>query len=105
MAQYIIPKNNTELATVVKYAGLGNVRIVNVLSNPYVIPNTAQKDEPIGVSELGTPIYSDITFDACSYTDNSGRKIDVSEVNVQTVLITVDQPVNIVKTSIQWRVS
>ena len=43
MAQYIIPKNNTELATVVKYAGLGNVRIVNALSNPYVIPKT-EKD-------------------------------------------------------------
>lgn len=101
--QYIIPKNNTPVGTVAKYAGLNNVRIINASVNPYVIPNGVQKDEPIGISELGTPIYSDITFDACSYTDNNGRRIDVDEVNVQTVLITLDQPINIVKTVIQGR--
>ena len=101
--QYIIPKNNTPVGTVAKYAGLNNVRIINASVNPYVIPNGVQKDLPIGISELGTPIYSDLTFDACSYTDNNGRRIDVSEVNVQTVLITLDQPINIVKTVIQGR--
>ena len=101
--QYIIPKNNTPVGTVAKYAGLNNVRIIKASVNPYVIPNGVQKDEPIGISELGTPIYSDITFDACSYTDNNGRRIDVDEVNVQTVLITLDQPINIVKTVIQGR--
>ena len=101
--QYIIPKNNTPVGTVAKYAGLNNVRIINASVNPYVIPNGVQKDEPIGISELGTPIYSDLTFDACSYTDKNGRRIDVSEVNVQTVLITLDQPINIVKTVIQGR--
>ena len=101
--QYIIPKNNTPVGTVAKYAGLNNVRIINASVNPYVIPNDVQKDEPIGISQLGTPIYSDLTFDACSYTDNNGRRIDVDEVNVQTVLITLDQPINIVKTVIQGR--
>ena len=101
--EYIIPKKNTPVAKVAQYAGLGNVRIINATVNPYVIPNNVQKDEPIGLSELGTPIYSDLTFDSCSYTDNNGRRIDVSEVNVQTVLITIDQPINIIKTVIQGR--
>ena len=101
--QYIIPKNNTPVGTVAKYAGLNNVRIINASVIPYVILNGVLKDLPIGISELGTPIYSDLTFDACSYTDNNGRRIDVDEVNVQTVLITLDQPINIVKTVIQGR--
>ena len=99
---YIIPKVNTQVGAVAKYSGLNNVRILNATAIPYVIP-TATKDEPIGLSELGTPIYSDITFDACSYTDNNGRKINVEEVNIQTVIITISQPINIIKTAIQGR--
>lgn len=96
--EYIIPKNgNKELKTVSKYSGLSNVRIINAV-NPYIIQNNETKDEPIGLSELGTPIYSDITFDACKF---DGK--DIAEVNVQTVLITVDQPINIIKTVIQGR--
>lgn len=96
--EYIIPKNgNKELKTVSKYSGLSNVRIINAV-NPYIIQNNVTKDEPIGLSELGTPIYSDITFDACKF---DGK--DIAEVNVQTVLITVDQPINIIKTVIQGR--
>lgn len=96
--EYIIPKNgNKELKTVSKYSGLSNVRIINAV-NPYIIQNNVTKDESIGLSELGTPIYSDITFDACKFDSK-----DIAEVNVQTVLITVDQPINIIKTVIQGR--
>ena len=97
--EYIIPKKEKgEIGTVAKYSGLSNVRVINSFVNPYVnLPSNA-KDEPIGLSELGTPIYSDLTFDACSF---DGK--DIAEVNVQTVLITVDQPINIIKTVIQGR--
>jgi len=88
--------------------------------NPYegqsgIIRNYAP-DDPIGISQLGTAVYSDLSFMGCSYTDNlTGRTITLPNNATQqtatnrvllalnTVIITVDQPIRIVRTEIQGR--
>jgi len=90
--------------------------------------NTQPKDEPIGIGSLGTPIYTDLTILGCSYIDNiTGRKVNLENdmyrsggatqstagnqigigaafyMNFESVLITVDQPIKVIKTEIQGR--
>lgn len=125
MTDFIIPKRGTELGAVAKYANLQNVRIFNSV-NQYIgaALNVQGKDTPIGISSLGTPIYTDLTLMGLSYTDNLSQKVielpndrfrnGVGSVtgsahgggfymNIETVLITVEQPIRVIKTEIQGR--
>lgn len=117
----------------VSFFGLQNVRIINAKAqNPYDgkegIKSTHEHDEAIGTSSLGTPIYTDLTLMGCEYTDNiTGRVVSLKNdryrsggagqstagndsgigvafyMNIETVIMTVDQPIRIVKTEIQGR--
>ena len=53
---------------------LQNVTIINGKqdNNPYLgkMDLSYTKDEPVGVSSLGTPVYSDLTLLGVEYTDN-----------------------------------
>ncbi|CAB4126192.1 hypothetical protein UFOVP153_56 [uncultured Caudovirales phage] len=109
-----------------RYYNLHNVAVINVKnSNPYdgQIPASNKGVQPIyGLSSLGTPIYSDLLLKGCSYTDNlTGNLIVLPNDRVskngaaagdykngyyqelETVLITIEQPIRIVKTEIQGR--
>lgn len=119
------------LRNLVYYGKLQNVTIVNGKSenNPYVgkMDLNYTRDEPVGFSSLGTPVYSDLTLLGVEYTDNiTGKVVQLQNdryrsgnnqpvagnntgigtafyMNIETVLITVSQAANIVKTKIQGR--
>lgn len=126
MAEFIIPPKNSDVAKVAKFANLQNVRIINgnnQFLNGSVV--TSQKDSAIGISSLGTPIYTDLTLLGCEYSDNltgekktlpndrfrSGAKSAITNtpqkggfyMNIETVLISVQQSIRVVKTEIQGR--
>ena len=68
------------------------------------IPKTTNADKPIGTSKLGTPVYSDIIFQAGSYEGpTQGQTISFPQVQLQAVLMTVDQAKVIIKTEIAGR--
>ena len=109
--------------------GLQNVRVVSAYNNPYEgRPELAarQVDEKLGVSSLGTPVFCDLTLLGGQYSDNSGRVIELPNdryrsnpnqstagndsgigvsfyMNLETVLLTVNQPIRVIKTEIQGR--
>jgi hypothetical protein len=112
--QYNIPENLGLAGNALKlarYFSLSNVKIVNAKkNNPYEgAPDIQQKvapDDPIGTSILGTPIYTDLTLKYIDpYTDFLGKTVTpvVTDINLTAVLITIDQPVRIIKTEIQGR--
>lgn len=126
----ISPNRDAALRAVVQSVGLGGVQILNGKQNPYSGSNdllpTYTKDDPIATSILGTPIYTDLTLFGVNYTDYNGNFIELrndrtrnnktSSVdngrnnrksafyqNLDTVLITVTQPIRVIKTEIQGR--
>lgn len=95
----------TKLAAAYGYI---NMEIINAKKNPYdgKTPTPQVKDESIGTSSLGTPIYTDLTLKGgFSYTDNlSGKTIEIKDdIHLETVLMTIDIPYRVVKTEIQGR--
>lgn len=62
-----------------------------------------QFEESIGVSQLGTLLYDDITFPSGSYKGLDGVVVDYEEVKLQSVRFVVSQEKNIVKTAISGR--
>ena len=121
--------NVTAAISLVKYLGMRNVKIVNAKKNPY--ENTAnatyEQDSSIGLSSLGTPIYTDLTLLGVDYTDNlTGSKVTLPNdrfrssssqstagndsglgvafyMNLETVIMVVEQPIRVIKTEIQGR--
>lgn len=128
MTKYLI-KPNAATQRLIEYTGLGRVQIINAQRQYQGNPALQQgyfKDEAVGRSSLGTPIFTDLTLMGCEYTDNiTGRKVTLADdryrsgganqstagndsgsafyMNLETVLITIDQPIRIVKTEIQGR--
>ena len=110
---------------------LQNVTIINGKqdNNPYLgkMDLSYTKDEPVGVSSLGTPVYSDLTLLGVEYTDNlTGKTVTLENdryrsatnlpvagnnsgigtafyMNIETVLITVNRAARVIKTPIQGR--
>lgn len=73
-------------------------------SDVIVIPDSGVvSDAPIYYSQLGTPVFSDITFKAVQYTDNAGNVINTTDLTYAAVLLSVDQAKKIIKTEIQGR--
>jgi len=122
MSNYIVPKQSN-VNKLVEYSGVKNVQIVNAFVNPYKfapgLKQDFQKDAPVGLSSLGTPILSDLGLLPCSYTDNlTGQPVNLEEDNnpsvnsygrtglymvLPTVLITIEQGLRVIKTEIQGR--
>lgn len=65
------------------------------------------EDDPIGVTYLGTPVYSNLIFLAEGANIGNPTTLNPDEgkrdLRIDTVLMTVDQTKNIVKTAIQGR--
>lgn len=79
-----------------------NVRIMMPSPNPYgAIPATTTPDAPLYRSKLGTPVYCDIKFTGQSYTDNSGKVLSFPDLVFETVIMSINQSKNIVKTEVQ----
>lgn len=60
-------------------------------------------EESIGVSQLGTLLYDDITFPAGSYRTLEGVVVDYDEFKLQSVRFILNQEKNIVRTQISGR--
>lgn len=60
-------------------------------------------EESIGVSQLGTLLFDDITFSAGSYKTLEGVVVDYDEFKLQSVRFVVSQEKNIVRTQISGR--
>jgi hypothetical protein len=111
MENYNIDKNQaqTDVAKVGLYAG--GIIINNALQNtkvsvnPYSgnVPQNYNPDEPVSVSMLGTPVYSNLDIQGGSYTDNNGNTITYPSLTLDAVLFVVTQSKNIVITNIQGR--
>lgn len=94
---------------VARYYNLHNVAIINAKqNNPYdgSIPAANAKTPEIGTSSLGNPIYSNLILNTIDpYVDFLGKTQPGTSSNIvlETVLITIEQPIRIVKTEIQGR--
>lgn len=129
---FVIPKEQKAVNLLRKYTGLGSVQIVNAKRGIYegnpAFNLKEQKDDVLGLSKLGTPVYTDLTLMGCEYTDNiTGRTVTLPNdryrtgssrepvagndnqlggnfyMNLESILITVTQPIRVVKTEIQGR--
>ena len=58
---------------------------------------------PIGISQLGTPVFDNIVFPAGQYYDLSNNLIKYEEVKLDAVTVIVTRMKNIVKSSISGR--
>lgn len=69
-----------------------------IITTPYAAANAYPS------SELGYPIFTNITFNAGSYTDyTTGRPRSFAAIALETVLLTVSQAKKIVRTEIQGK--
>ena len=80
-----------------------SVPIRNGQQQPLEISQGAERDKPLYVGNLGTPVYTNIEFQAGKYKDENGREVTFDALRIDTVLLTVSQSKNIVKTEIQGR--
>jgi hypothetical protein len=60
-------------------------------------------DLPIRISDIGTPIYDDLTLSMDSYIDNNGNQIRYEVLKLENVLISVSRTNKIVRTDISGR--
>lgn len=72
---------------------------------PGMTPSTADltASTPIGISQLGTPVFDDITFPSGNYQDLDGETITYDSFTIQSARITVNRSKNIVETEIAGR--
>ena len=81
--------------------------LANNSSNPY-IGNTNTifadlADSELYKSEIGTPVYADVTFDTVTYIDANNKKQTTPKITFQAILISLSFPRVIIKTEIQGR--
>lgn len=67
------------------------------------IPKNVTTDESIGVSQLGTPVYSNLTIEGDFYEDNNGVDVSFTTMRFDAVLMSVYLPKIVVRTQIQGR--
>lgn len=68
----------------------------------YVFPDPEDMDEEVARSYLGTPVLSNLVFAAGSY-QLKGETINFEGLRIDTILMTVNQVKNIVKTPVAGR--
>lgn len=62
-----------------------------------------EDDDIIGVSKLGTPIYDNLRIESSSYVAENEENVEYEGVVINTVLISVSQSKNVIKTAINGR--
>jgi hypothetical protein len=94
------PGVQTKPKIIIGQAGL------NLVKKTFIVTGREEKDAEIGKSQIfNVPIYSNITFNAGSYTDQNNRTINYASGNlvIEDCLVTVMNTKNIIKTSLQGR--
>lgn len=125
-----IPPSPLSATRTAAILGFEAAQVVNFKVNPYEgraeLVNTYTKDEPLGLSTLGTPIYTDLSLLGCTYTDNVTNRVvtlpndrvranptgqnnlsptsgSAYYMNLESIIIQVNQSIRVIKTEIQGR--
>lgn len=107
-----IPPITATLQQLVRAYNINNVVITN-MSNPYdgKISQDVSIDAPLQPDSgynllgetLGNPVYARVTLMSGKYIDQYGNAQTFPRIDLEGVIVTVNQPKNIVKTVIQGR--
>ena len=88
----------------VEYANLRNVKIHNEQKSPYMINAGTPQDTTTFTSKLGTPIYSNVIFNAGRIFDQNMVEVNNwQDFRIDDCLIQVTQSKKIITTEIQGR--
>ncbi|QTE37471.1 DUF6046 domain-containing protein [Mucilaginibacter gossypii] len=103
-ATIVLTQNATVIGSqLVRTFGMQNLKILHAPRNEYQISQVTTQDEELYRSQLGTPVMADLTFLAGEFKNEDGVIKTFDTLTLVTVLISVSQTKNIVKTSIQGR--
>ena len=83
--------------------GLQNAIILDKINIYQGLPQGNSSDEALRMSALGTPVYSDLTLEGGTYTNEAGQEFNFGSIYFDTVIMIVDQQKRIIKTSVQGR--
>lgn len=78
------------------------ITAVRLAATNFLIPEIPV-EVPVSVSYLGTAVIDNLEFPAGQYDDLEGNTIDYPSIRIDTVIIEVNKPRNIIKTAIQGR--
>lgn len=73
-----------------------------VINIPGILPSSGDLNQtaPIGVGQLGLPVYDDVTFPSGNYEDLQGNIIEYAGLSLQNGRITITQRSNRIKTPV-----
>jgi Domain of unknown function (DUF6046) len=91
------------IRSLVIQANLNNVQVENAQKNPYIIAEGEKQDETKFVSKLGTPVYSNIIFNASQVLKDNKIVDKWDDLRIDDCLISVDQAKKIITTEIAGR--
>lgn len=99
----IVPTTVRSISQLASKFNLQNVRILKPQRQDFQIDQGTAPDPQLYLSTLGTPVLVDLTFHGETYIDETGNTFSFDDFIMVTVLITLSQTKNIVKTAIQGR--
>lgn len=99
----IVPTTVRSIEQLARRFNLQNVRILKPQKQDFQIDQGSTPDPQLYLSTLGTPVLVDLTFHGDTYVDENGNTFSFDDFVLVTVLITISQTKNIVKTPIQGR--
>lgn len=100
----IIPTVVRSALQLARTFALQNVQIIQPQKQNFNIPdNQSPPDQQLYLSLLGTKVLIDLTFHGQTYQNESGHLFTFPDIILETVLISVSQAKNIVKTPVQGR--
>jgi len=99
----IIPTVVKSASQLARAFNLQNVRIIQPQKSNYIVPEGATPDPQLYSSLLGTSVLVDLTFLAQTYTNELGQQRSFADITLETVLLSVNQSKEIVKTKVQGR--
>ncbi|MEB0262296.1 DUF6046 domain-containing protein [Mucilaginibacter sp. 10I4] len=99
----IVPTVVSSATQLARRFRLQHVEIVQPQKSDFLIPNGDAQDPQLYLSTLGTKVLVDLTFAGQTYKNELGMEYTYPNITLETVLLSVNQTKNIVKTAIQGR--
>ena len=96
---------NEAVKSLLNYASISNVKTLDASNNPYTIAGSETAlAQPEFISQLNTPVYSNVIFNAGKILDNDLIEIDNwADFRIDDILLTVTQSKRIITTEIQGK--
>ena len=105
--EYVINKGINVISTLIRTYNLQNVRVPDARDQQYTTQIGVTQDEtrPSKMANMGSvPVFVDLKLLGGNYIDNlTGKNVSFADITIDTVLITVQLSMNIIKTAIQGR--